>query len=245
MNTTQAVFSKSAVQPMQCFKLGWNLIRDQYWMLVGVTFIGILIGSLVPMGIVMGPMMCGIYLCLFRKMRGEKASFDLLFKGFDFFAESLIATLIMIVPMIALLVPVYIAMIGAAIMFSPSGKCPADPAHLLQGVIPVLVLVMLFFLIFVLAVCMLFIFAYPLIVDRKMSGINAIKTSSRAAWANRGGLTGLLLANMALGLAGMCCCYIGTIFAMPVSFAALAIAYRQVFGEETATITADTQVQQP
>lgn len=244
MNTTQEGFRKRAVQPLICFKLGWNLIKDQYWMMVGVAFVGMLIGSLVPMGIVMGPMMCGIYLCLFSKMRGEKVSFDLLFKGFDFFAESLIATLIMIVPIILCLVPLYIVMILAMTM-GAAGNCPADPSRVLSALLPILVVVIIFFFLFALAVGVFFIFAYPLIADRKISGINAIKTSARAAWANLGGLAALLLINMALGLIGMCCCYIGAIFIMPVGFAALAFAYRQVFGAESGTMDADVQIRQP
>ncbi len=243
MTTTKPCFGKRAVKPLICFKLGWNLIRDQYWMMVGVTFIGMLIGSLVPMGIVMGPMMCGIYLCLFSKMRGDKASLDLLFKGFDFFAESLIATLIMIVPIIICLVPLYIVMIVAMTM-GAAGNCAADPGRILSTLVPILVVVMVFFFLFALAVGVFFIFAYPLIADRRISGINAIKTSARAAWANLGGLTALLLINMALGLIGMCCCYIGAIFVMPVGFAALAFAYRQVFGTESETMDADVQIQQ-
>jgi len=242
--TEKPCFGKRAVRPLICFKLGWSLIRDQYWIMVGVTLIGMLIGSLVPMGIVLGPMMCGIYLCMFSKMRGEKVSFDLLFKGFDFFAESLIATLIMIVPIILCLVPLYVVMILAMTM-GAAGKCPADPSRVLSALIPILVVVMIFFFLFALAIGVFFIFAYPLIADRKISGISAIKTSARAAWANLGGLTALLLLNMALGLIGMCCCYIGAIFIMPVGFAALAFAYRQVFGTESEPLEAGAQMQQP
>ena len=39
----------------------------------------------------------------------------------------------------------------------------------------------------------LFLFAYPLIVDRKLSGLDAIKLSYRAALQNLSGIVGLVL----------------------------------------------------
>jgi len=32
------------------------------------------------------------------------------------------------------------------------------------------------------------------------------------------------------GLAGVCCCYVGAFFVMPISLAAHMVAYEQVFG---------------
>ncbi|HUS09425.1 MAG TPA: hypothetical protein VMZ30_03080, partial [Pyrinomonadaceae bacterium] len=55
-------FNRNAVQPIECIKSGWDLIKSQYWLFVGMTVVGVIIGSVVPLGILMGPMMCGIYL---------------------------------------------------------------------------------------------------------------------------------------------------------------------------------------
>src|SRR6266850_2655539 len=101
-------FKRNAVQPGECIKAGWELIKSQYWLFVGMTVVGIIIGSVVPLGILMGPMMCGIYLALFQTRRGQPFEFGLLFKGFDYFGDSLIATLIHIVPVIIIIVPAYI-----------------------------------------------------------------------------------------------------------------------------------------
>ena len=67
--------------------------KTQYWLFVGMTFVAFFIGSAVPFGILMGPMMCGIYLTCFAQRRREPVEFGLLFKGFDFFGPSVIATL--------------------------------------------------------------------------------------------------------------------------------------------------------
>ncbi|MGI8835753.1 MAG: hypothetical protein ACR2H4_03840 [Pyrinomonadaceae bacterium] len=50
-------FRRKAVEPVECIKAGWSLIRDQYWLFVGLTAVGFLIGSFVPLGILLGPMM--------------------------------------------------------------------------------------------------------------------------------------------------------------------------------------------
>ena len=77
----------------------------------------------------------------------------------------------------------------------------------------------------------LFLFAYPLIVDRNLSGLDAIKLSYRAALKNLSGIVGLILLLGALGILGVLACYVGVFFMMPISFAAYAVAYRRVFPE--------------
>ncbi|GIT31413.1 MAG: hypothetical protein Ct9H300mP1_34590 [Planctomycetaceae bacterium] len=71
-----------------------TLMSGHFWIMVGICFLGILIGGVAPMGVLMGPMMCGIFMCWFAIMRNEKPTFSLLFEGFDVFMESLVAMLI-------------------------------------------------------------------------------------------------------------------------------------------------------
>src|SRR5207237_8717545 len=82
-----------------------------------------------------------------------------------------------------------------------------------------------------LVVYAMFVFAYPLIVDRKLSGWEAITTSYRAVMNNLGGIVGLILLNVGLGIVGFLCCFVGVYFVLPVTYAAYAAAYRQVFPE--------------
>ena len=63
-----------------------------------------------------------------------------------------------------------------------------------------------------------------------MSGIDAVKLSAKAALANFWPLLGLLLLNGLIGFAGVLLCYVGIFLALPVTFAAIAVAYEQVFG---------------
>src|SRR5678816_1664037 len=76
-------FQAGVVQPMACLRGGYDLVRSQYWLFVGMALVAIIVGSVVPFGILMGPMMCGLYLAMFRKHRGESVEFGILFKGFD------------------------------------------------------------------------------------------------------------------------------------------------------------------
>ena len=222
-------FRRNAVEPMECIKAGWNLIRSQYWLFVGMTAVGVMIGSVVPLGLLMGPMMCGLYLALFQTRRGQPIEFGILFKGFDYFGDSVIATLIHMIPIVVVFVPSYILFyVGLFVMMGQQGGEPNSAALLgFFGFFAVFWLVMVVILI---VLSVVFTFAYPLIVDRRLSGIEAVKLSIKAALANFWRLLGLLLMTGLLSFVGVLCCYIGVFLAMPVSFAAIATAYEQVFG---------------
>src|ERR1700746_2684907 len=101
MNADLSEFRRGVVAPVECIKEGWALIKDQYWLFFGIALVGILIGGAVPI-VLLGPMMVGIFLCLFQKQRRQAVEFGTLFKGFDYFVQSLIVALIKVVPIIVL-----------------------------------------------------------------------------------------------------------------------------------------------
>lgn len=222
-------FKRNAVEPVECIKAGWNLIKDQYWLFVGMTVVGVLIGSVVPLGILMGPMMCGIYLALFKTRRGQPIEFGVLFKGFDYFGDAVIATLLHMIPIIVVIVPTYIIFyVGMFALIGTSGGEPNGGAML--GFFGFMALVWLVIMVLLIVLSVVFTFAYPLIVDRRMSGLNAVKLSVKAGLANFWRLLGMLLLTGLLSFCGLLLCYVGIFFVMPISFAAIAMAYEQVFG---------------
>jgi hypothetical protein len=228
--STTIEFRRNAVEPMECLRAGWSLIKNQYWLFVGITAVGVIIGSVVPLGILMGPMMCGLYLALLQTRRGQPIEFGILFKGFDYFGDSVVATLIHMIPVVVVFVPSYILFyVGLFVMMGQQQGGEPNPAALLGffGVFAVFWLVMIVVLIIVSVV---FTFAYPLIVDRRLSGVEAVKLSIRAAMGNFWRLLGLLLMTGLMNFVGVLCCYIGAFFVMPLGFAAIATAYEQVFG---------------
>ena len=238
MSANPVTFNRGVVRPMECLRGGWELIKEKYWLFLGITAVGMLIGSFGPMAILLGPMMCGIYLCMLARLRGEPVGFELLFKGFDYFAQSVIATLIQVVPVMLLLMPVYLIFFFLFMSrMTPSrgrrrGAPPIDPSEFFP------LFIIMFVVIFVLGllaslISVFFIFSYPLIVDRRLSALDSIKTSVKAVRANYGGVLGLLGLNILLGIVGMLFCYVGAFLAMPVGLAAWAVAYRRVFPAET------------
>lgn len=228
--STTIEFRRNAVEPMECLKAGLNLIKNQYWLFVGITAVGVIIGSVVPLGILMGPMMCGLYLALFQTRRGQPIEFGTLFKGFDYFGDSVVATLLHMIPMVVIFVPSYILFyVGLFVMMGQQRGGEPSPGAMLGffGFFAVFWLVMMVILI---VVSVVFAFAYPLIVDRRLSGVEAVKLSIKAAMANFWRLLGLLLMTGLMGFVGVLFCYVGVFFVMPISFAAIATAYEQVFG---------------
>jgi len=221
-------FSPNAVQPVECLKAGWELIKNEYWLFLGMTVVALLIGQIAPMGVLLPPMMCGLYLALFRRMRGVPLEFSTLFEGFEFFGQSLIALLLHLLPVFAIF-----AVVGGMFVFSGAILVVTADAHgngLPAAFIAMIILVGIVMAAMMLGLTVLFSFAYPLIVDRRLSGTEAVKLSVKAGWANFGALAGLLLLSFALGIAGLLCCYLGVFLVMPVTFAASACAYQQVFG---------------
>jgi len=224
-------FRTGVIKPVECVKEGWALIKDQYWLFLGIVFVGIFVGGAVPI-VLIGPMMVGIYMCFFRRMRGEPVDFGLLFKGFDHFAQSLIAAVIQMIPLIVVMVPAYIIMFAIMMTSMPRGGGRMDPDASSRFLITFLG----FELVFVTVICavgivvgIFFLFAFPLIADRGLSGLDATKLSIKAGKANFGGILSLLLLNLAMGIVGVLACYVGVFFLMPVSLASYAVAYRRVF----------------
>jgi uncharacterized membrane protein len=222
-------FRRGTVKPIECLKAGLELVRSQYWLFVGIAAVGMIIASVVPLGILMGPMMCGIYLALFKQRRGQPVEFGDLFKGFDYFGDSLIAALLHLVPAFVIIIPTYIFFyISLFAMLAASGGQP-DPAVVL-GFFGFWGIVLIVLMVVLILISVAFMFAYPLIIERHLSGFDAVKLSMKAAMANFWGLLGLMLLTGLLSFAGVLLCYVGAILVLPISFGAIATAYEQVFG---------------
>lgn len=228
MDPNQPQFNRGVVAPVECLKEGWALIKDQYWLFLGICVVGMLIGSAFAI-VLMGPMMCGIFLCLFQQMRGERVSFDGLFKGFDFFAQSVIATLLQMIPAVIIIIPVYLIMVFGMLASVSTAASRGGEGAAMAGFFLVMIVFFVVIMLLSVALGVFFMFTFPLIVDRKLSGVDAIKTSVKAAMANFGGVLGLLLLNALLSTCGVLACYVGAFFIMPITITAQAIAYRRVF----------------
>lgn len=222
-------FRRNVVQPIECLKAGMDLVKQKYWLFVGITAVGMIIGSVVPLGILMGPMMCGIYLAMFMTRRGQPIEFGTLFKGFDYFGDAIIATLIHIIPVVVIFVPSYILFYAAMFLMIPMSGGEPDPGVFI-GFMVFFIAFWFVIMVVMILISVVFTFAYPLIVDRRLSGLEAVKLSVKAALANFWRLLGLLLLNGVFTFVGILLCYVGAFFVMPITFGAIATAYEQVFG---------------
>ncbi|HEU4432193.1 MAG TPA: hypothetical protein VFR51_02270 [Pyrinomonadaceae bacterium] len=223
---------------MECFRGGWNLIKGQYWLILGMCLVGWMITAAV--GILMGPMMCGLFLAFFALRRGQPIEFGTLFKGFDYIGQSILATLIHVVPIMVIVIPAYILfyVFFVVAMVAQGGQEP-NPLVVLT-----IVGVYALFWIAVIAVIMFisigFMFVYPLIVDRNLSALDAVKLSFKAAMANFWGLLGLTAFNFLLSIGGVLLCIVGVYFVLPLSYSAIAVAYEKVFGLREGPVAPNT-----
>ncbi|MDQ6788821.1 MAG: hypothetical protein M3033_18620 [Acidobacteriota bacterium] len=224
MNETE--FKTGVIRPVECMREGWELIKDEYWLFFAITLVGMLIAGIIPFGIGMGAMFCGIYYCVFQKMNGEKVTFEGLFKGFNYFVPALVATLIFIIPTVIFMILSYIPLVLMQIRMMNSKNPNPDEIFAYFGFFIVEMLVM--WLVLGSIHAFLF-FAYPLIVERGMSGLDAFKLSARAVWNNLSGVVGFILLEFALGFVGYLFCFVGVYFTLPIMFAGALVIYRKVF----------------
>lgn len=219
-------FKTNVIRPVECFREGWELIKNQYWLFFGITLVGMLLAGFIPI-IGVGVMFCGIYYCLMQKADGQPVRFDGLFKGFSYLLPSLIATLAIIIPTFVMMIFMYGSLFALIYAFTDARGRVNDAA-----IIPLFTTIAVEAVIMSLVMgCLhaLIMFTYPLIVERGLSGVEAFKLSARAVWRNLSGVVGLILGEFLLGLLGYMFCGVGLYLTLPVMFAAVFVAYRKVF----------------
>jgi uncharacterized membrane protein len=226
--TPDIPYKRKAVDPVECIKAGWELVKPQYWLFVGMAFIAYAIGQAVPL-ILMGPMMAGFYVVFFAARRREPIEFATLFKGFDFFGPSLVAMLLHTLPVAAIIIPTYLLFYVSIFVAAAAQSQSNSPAGVL-GVFFTFFLVIIVISVLIVIISVGFIFAFPLIVDRRLNGLEAVKLSFKAGLANFWRLLGMMLLTGIMTMVGMAFCIVGMFLVLPISYAAIAAAYEQVFG---------------
>lgn len=230
MNGSDIEFNRHAVQPIECFREGWKLIKDDFWFFLGVSIVGMLIaGVFAPL--LLGPMWCGIDICLLRRLDGRRVRFSNLFEGFNYFGPSVVCTLLVLVPTIIAVLAVFAAYLAAnvALIFPQLPQGGPPDASFFATYFGLMAMYAVGITVVTTAMYAPCIFMYSLIVEHNLSGLEAFWTTLKAVYANLWGVLGLLMLYTLLNLAGTLLCIVGVYFVTPVYFAAFAIAYRQVF----------------
>lgn len=214
------------IRPVECFKEGWQLIKDDYWLLFAITIVGVMIGGF-TLYIALGAMVCGIFKCYLQVIDGRDAEFEHLFRNFKrYFGSGLFVMAVIIIPMI--LVFSLITIPTLIEMTSPQRMSEDEVFRWIIGTLIVE------FVIAIVMVCLhtLLMFAFPLIVDRDLTGWQAIKTSARAVWRNLNGVAGLWAVGFVVGLIGYLMLCIGIYFTIPIIIAGNTVAYRKIFPQK-------------
>lgn len=166
----------------------WTLVMADIgnYLLISLIF-AVLNG--VPL--IQGSLIAGFHIFTLKKLSGRPAEFPDLFKGFNYFIPTLVASLL-----IGLLV------------FAGTLLC----------VIPGLV------------VAAMYKFTYLFIVEKKMDFWPAMQASHAVTKNDYFGFTIFLLLLALVNLAGFVCCIVGLFVTIPVTFAAITVAYKELVG---------------
>jgi hypothetical protein len=177
-------------QPGRWIAAGWNLVAADlgnfllvsllFWVLSGVPFI-------------QGALIAGFHVFIMRKLMGRRADVGDLFKGFNFFVPTLVASLL----------------IG---LFTFCGT--------LLLIIPGLV------------IAAMYKFTYLFIVDKRMDFWPAMQASHAVVKSDYLGFTLFLVLMFLVNVLGFLCLIVGLLVTLPVTIAAITVAYQEVVGFE-------------
>ena len=223
---TNREFTVGQIRPVECVKEGFALIKDEYWVLLAVSVVGAMIAA-VSLYILIGAMVCGIFVCYLRKIDGGRVKFEDLFTGFGYFWSSLLVTILIVVPLVVWALVLFSTLYLPLLMKAIGGNNVSDDELLTTffivfGIDLVVALVMVCF-------HSLLFFCFPLIVDRGLSSWDSIKLSARATMKNLAGIGGIVGLNFLLLLAGELVLCIGIYLVLPLITASHLVAYRKVF----------------
>ena len=234
MSGNRIEFRTGRVSSREMFSEARALMSGHFWIMVGICLLGLIVGGVAPFGVLMGPMMCGIFMCWFAIMRNEKPTFSLLFEGFDVFMESLVATLIQLgISMLTMVLAFVVMAVGGVALLAVAGAGGGQPGGNAGAAMGLLTIgIFLFYgLIFGVSILVgpLFAFPWPLIVDYRLSGLEAVKLSARAAWANLGNVFRLMILNVVVVAVAAVFCYLPVFLVFPIVFGSQAVLYRRIF----------------
>lgn len=232
-------FQRGVVDAGGSISNGWDLIKQQYWMFVGIAFLTFIMTSYLYCisWFITGPVMGGVFFVVLRAMRGEPVEFGMMFKGFEKFVPLMVVGLIQGIPRILG------DMLGIVANFAQIAMMPmldnnrdfyqssSDAPFVITGaIIVIFVIVMAAFIIFAFAWRIAFFCAIPLMLEHDMSPGEAVGLSIRAGFSNVGGLILLIILEGLIMLGSVLLLCVGIFFiGLPLMYVADAFAYRLIF----------------
>lgn len=216
-------FTTGQIKPIEVFKEAWRMMKPSFILVWVTVIIGMVLSSTI---VLMGPIMVGVFMCLIDTADGKPASLEKLFKGFSRWQAGVVVAAVAMIPVVIFVTLALVSYIPA-VMASLGGEV-LPPEQLLSMIIGILAVELVVGIVMTI-IHTLMIFAFPLIADRNLGGIAALKLSARAVWANKKGVGGVFGLGILVAIAGYLMLCIGIYLAIPVIMMATTVAYRKVF----------------
>jgi hypothetical protein len=239
-----------------CISQGWTLLTGHF----NPLFVGVLLYFLIEMGIglfskipyigfvfslgnfvISGPFAAGVLYLFIRTHRGEPAEIGEIFAGFrrgfaQLFLGTLAQTILVGLCLTPFLVILLMRLIPAVSGLNLQESMDVEKQiELLKGLVPILIGTLPWLLVCAipatyLSVC--FKFMLPLIIDKQIDFVPALKASWKMVNKHWFQVFGLVLLISLLNVAGALLCFVGLLFTVPLGFGALISAYETIFGEQ-------------
>ena len=205
-----------SLKPVDLLSESFELLKPNIVMVAVAALIAAFLYNTV---ILAGAAICGMFYLINKQFNTSKSELGDLFRGFDFFVESLITGLIAMAAFTVVLLPITgVYMIATFVV--------GDIA-ILMG---------LSSLVFITVICiasialyLVFTFPFILIMEYKMKALDAIKLSFEAVKANLVPLLILMVLCLILSSVAALFCILPYFIAAPVCMGAFLLAYRQIF----------------
>jgi len=171
---------------------GWELVKDDLGTFVLMTIVMMVVNGAVPV-LLQGATTAGFQAACGKRLRGRKAEVGDLFEGFQFFASTLGAHIVIAI----------LAFVG-----------------------------LIFFIIPGLVVAAMYNFTFLFIIDKRMDMGAAMRASHAVVKQDYFGYTLFLIVLGLLNIAGVLCLLVGLLVTIPITFAAISVAYQDAVGFE-------------
>jgi uncharacterized membrane protein len=175
---------------------GWQLVFADLGNYVLMALVFCIFNS-VPL--IQGALITGFHIFTMKKLTGRNADIADLFKGFNFFVPTLVASLLIAI-------------------FTFLGT--------LAFIIPGLV------------IAAMYKFTYLFILDKRMDFWPAMQASHAVVRNDYFGFTMFLILAVLLNIVGFCFFLVGLLVTIPVTFAAITVAYKELVGFDQRTLEA-------
>jgi hypothetical protein len=214
-----------------CLTRSWELVKNNFWLTVGATFISLLLqqaGQVVPiLGFLVvlalaGIMKGGLYNFFIKLIRGQSDGLTDIFSGFGpRWAQLMLVTVIQTFIMILVALPGILVFLGATYSFRGGHGHSVSP--LIMLIVPVLLVPLVY-------LGVSWMFSVPLVIDRGLNAWPAIELSRKVVTLHWGTFFLMAIVGGVLGMVGVLACLAGLFVAMPVFTGMLMYAYDDIFG---------------